>query len=81
MGIKTALGAIKAFGSRHSTAITVGLSIVGYACCIATTISETRTFDARIEELKNAGKAYTSFSGVKEGMESSVKFIYRADSI
>lgn len=52
MGIKTALGAIKAFGSRHSTAITVGLSIVGYACCIATTISETRTFDARIEELK-----------------------------
>ena len=52
MGIKTALGAIKAFGSRHSTAITVGLSIIGYACCIATTISETRTFDARIEELK-----------------------------
>lgn len=52
MGIKTALGAIKAFGSRHSTAITVGLSIIGYACCIATTISETRTFDARLEELK-----------------------------
>ena len=42
---------------------------------------DVKALDKRIEELKNAGKAYTTFSGVKEGMESSVKFIYRADSI
>lgn len=58
MGIKTIFGAVKAFSSKHSTAITVGLSIVGYACSIATAISETRTFDERIEELRisNDGK-------------------------
>lgn len=49
---KQFIGTVKAFGSKHSTAITVGVSILGYAASIATAISETRTFDARIEELK-----------------------------
>lgn len=55
---KQLFGTVKAFGSKHSTAITVGLSIVGYACSIATAISQTRSFDARMEELKisNDGK-------------------------
>lgn len=72
MGFKTALGAIKAFSSRHSTAITVTISVIGYASAIATAISETRTFDARVEELKiaNDGKPVEKKEIVKVAAKS-----------
>lgn len=72
MGIKSIVGAVKAFGSKHSTAITVAVSIVGYAGAIATAISETRTFDARIEELKiaNDGKPVEKKEIVKTAAKS-----------
>ena len=72
MSFKSIVGAVKAFGSKHSTAITVAVSIVGYAGAIATAISETRTFDARIEELKitNDGKPVEKKEIVKTAAKS-----------
>lgn len=55
---KQFIGAVKAFGSKHSTAITSVVTIAGYAATVILAIHETRTFDERIEELKisNDGK-------------------------
>lgn len=55
---KQIFGAVKAFGSKHSTAITSVVTIAGYAATVILAIHETRTFDERMEELKinNDGK-------------------------
>lgn len=39
------------------------------------------TLTDRLEALKDVSKNYTSFSGAPEGVSSSVKFVFRSDSI
>ena len=58
MGFKNLIGGIKMFASKHTTAITVGVSLVGYGLSVVTAIRETRSFDSKIEELRinNNGK-------------------------
>lgn len=72
MEIKAAFGAVKAFCSKHATAISAVTSIVCYAGAIVSAISETRTFDARIEELKiaNDGKPIEKKAIVKTAIRS-----------
>lgn len=41
----------------------------------------TDELSVRIKALADVSKEYTSFAGAAEGMESSVKFIYRTDSV
>lgn len=68
---KQIFGAVKAFGSKHSTAITSVVTIAGYAATVILAIHETRTFDERMEELKisNDGKEIPK----KEIMMTAVK--------
>ena len=72
MEIKAAFGAVKAFCSKHATVISAVTSIVCYAGAIVSAISETRTFDARIEELKiaNDGKLIEKKVIVKTAIRS-----------
>lgn len=72
MEIKAAFGAVKAFCSKHATAISAVTSIVCYAGAIVSAISETRAFDARIEELKiaNDGKPIEKKAIVKTAVRS-----------
>lgn len=41
----------------------------------------TEELSVRIKALSDASKEYTTFAGASEGTESSVKFIYRTDSV
>lgn len=52
MSFKSLASVIKAGVSKHSTAITVSVSVAGYLVTTIMAITETRNFDARIEELK-----------------------------
>lgn len=42
---------------------------------------DVKDLDGRIEELKEAASSYRTFSGAPEDMESSVKFIIKADAV
>ncbi len=43
--------------------------------------TDVKSLDDRIVALKNAAKNYTTFSGATSDEKSTVKFIYKADSI